>query len=425
MKSRRQFLTAAGVLAAGGALLPAVSFAHPGAPGRARLVAVLMRGALDGLAAVPPYGDPAYAGLRRSLALPAPGAAGGALPLTGIFGLHPSLSFLHQSFLAQELVVFHAVASPYRERSHFDGQDVLESGLTTPHAAPSGWLNRALAQLPGPRREAGVALGANIPLLLRGPCEVTSWSSSKLASVDDDTLTRLSDLYTGDPVLAARLAEALAADTLVSAQEDGGGMMSAGRMDSAGPAAAPSTNAQGQGQSQGQLQGRYEAVVRAAARFLAPEQGPQVAVLDTSGWDTHAGEGSAQGQLAGRLGQLDAGLALLKTELGARWADTAVLLVTEFGRTAAVNGTQGTDHGTATSAFLLGGAVRGGRVIADWPGLSARALYQGRDVQPTLDLRAVLKGVLHEHLQVPAGALARSVFPDSEAVKGLDGLMRG
>lgn len=425
MKSRRQFLTAAGVLAAGGALLPAVSFAHPGAPGRARLVAVLMRGALDGLAAVPPYGDPAYAGLRRSLALPAPGAAGGALPLTGIFGLHPSLSFLHQSFLAQELVVFHAVASPYRERSHFDGQDVLESGLTTPHAAPSGWLNRALAQLPGPRREAGVALGANIPLLLRGPCEVTSWSSSKLASVDDDTLTRLSDLYTGDPVLAARLAEALAADTLVSAQEDGGGMMSAARMDSTGPAAAPSTNAQGQGQSQGQLQGRYEAVVRAAARFLAPEQGPQVAVLDTSGWDTHAGEGSAQGQLAGRLGQLDAGLALLKTELGTRWADTAVLLVTEFGRTAAVNGTQGTDHGTATSAFLLGGAVRGGRVIADWPGLSARALYQGRDVQPTLDLRAVLKGVLHEHLQVPAGALARSVFPDSEAVKGLDGLMRG
>jgi uncharacterized protein (DUF1501 family) len=133
-------------------------------------------------------------------------------------------------------------------------------------------------------------------------------------------------------------------------------------------------------------------------------------VFDTSGWDTHANEGGAQGQLAGRLGELDAGLATLHQELGPAWQHTAVLLVTEFGRTAAINGTRGTDHGTATAAFLVGGAVAGGRVIADWPGLSSRALYQGRDLAPTLDLRSVLKGVLSEHLSVPARALEQDVF---------------
>jgi len=434
MKNRRQFLTA-GMLAAGSTLLPELSFAKAGTPdhekGRARFVFVLLRGALDGLAAVPPCGDPAYAGLRRALALPAPGAPGGALPLDKLFGLHPALPFLHQSFQAQELLVFHATASPYRDRSHFDGQDVLESGLTTPHAAPTGWLNRALAELPARTQNAGVSLGANIPLVLRGPTEVTSWSPSKLAALDEDTLSRLTDLYRADRLLAARLAEAVSADALVAADEqdsaaaarpppptDKVDTMDGARMDSAAQYNGPN------GASGANKSGRYEAVVRAAARFLARDDGPQVAVFDTSGWDTHAGEGGAQGQLAGRLGQLDAGLALLKTELGARWADTAVLLATEFGRTAAINGTQGTDHGTATCAFLAGGAVRGGRVVADWPGLSASALYQGRDLRPTLDLRAVLKGVLNEHLRVPAGALASRVFPNSAAVKALDGLMR-
>lgn len=424
MKNRRDFLTG-GMLAAGSALLPAVSFAKASPPenarGRARFVFVLLRGALDGLAAVPPYGDPAYAGLRRAIALPAPGAPGGALPLNELFGLHPALSFLHQSYQAQELVVFHATASPYRDRSHFDGQDVLESGLTTPHAAPTGWLNRALAELPGRAQEPGVSLGANIPLVLRGPTEVTSWSPSKLAALDEDTLARLTELYRADRLLGTRLAEAVTADTLVAADgQDSAPPPSMDKMDKADT----TTGARMDSANDPYKPGRYDAVVRAAARFLARDDGPQVAVFDTNGWDTHAGEGGAQGQLAGRLRQLDAGLALLKTELGARWADTAVLLATEFGRTAAINGTQGTDHGTATCAFLAGGAVRGGRVLADWPGLSASALYQGRDVRPTLDLRAVLKGVLHEHLQVPAGALASRVFPDSAAVKALDGLMR-
>jgi uncharacterized protein (DUF1501 family) len=164
--------------------------------------------------------------------------------------------------------------------------------------------------------------------------------------------------------------------------------------------------------------------VRAAAGFLRQEQGPKVAVFDTSGWDTHANEGGAQGQLAGRLAALDKGLATLRQELGPTWSDTAVLLVTEFGRTAAINGTRGTDHGTAAAAFLVGGAVAGGRVIADWPGLSARALYQGRDLAPTLDLRSVLKGLLADHLRVPGRALEDTVFPDSAAAKPLHGLLR-
>jgi len=307
----------------------------------------------------------------------------------------------------------HAVAGPYRERSHFDGQDVLENGTTWPHALQTGWLNRALAQLPGARaRASGVALGQNVPLVLRGPAEVASWSPSRLSAPDEDTLARLTDLYAGDTLLAGRLADALSAAAIAAA--DGAQAMAQGAgADGAlkGDGARPNS-------------ARYTETVRAAAGFLRQDEGPQVAVFDTTGWDTHANEGAAEGQLAGRLAALDGGLATLKRELGSAWGQTAVLLVTEFGRTAAINGTRGTDHGTATAAFLAGGAVAGGRVIADWPGLSQRALYEGRDLAPTLDLRSVLKGLLGEHLGVGGRALAQEVFPDSERAKALTGLVR-
>jgi uncharacterized protein (DUF1501 family) len=243
---------------------------------------------------------------------------------------------------------------------------------------------------------------------MRGPAAVTSWSRSKLTGLDDDTLARITDLYAGDALLASRLADALAADAMAVGDS--------GEATAVMPQAPASRPARGNA--------RYAEVVRAAAGFLRREDGPKVAVFDTSGWDTHANEGGAQGQLAGRLGELDAGLATLHQELGPAWQHTAVLFVTEFGRTAAINGTRGTDHGTATAAFLVGGAVAGGRVIADWPGLSSRALYQGRDLAPTLDLRSVLKGVLSEHLSVPARALEQDVFPDSAAARPLQGLMR-
>jgi len=412
---RREFLNLA-TLAAGGALL-ASRLALAGTPaGPSRFVLVIMRGALDGLAAAPPYGDADYAALRREFALRAPGSAGGALALNGFFGLHPSLAFMQQCYAARELIVLHALASPYRERSHFDGQDVLENGSPHPHGLQSGWLNRALAALPGPaQREAGVALGQNVPLVMRGSAAVTSWSPSKLTALDEDTLARITDLYATDKLLALRLADAMAADAM--AAEESGDNMAGGT--AAGDAA-------GTGKLMRRPDGaRYAELVRAAAGFLRQENGPRVAVFDTTGWDTHANEGGAEGQLATRLAALDRGLATLKQELGPAWSDTAVLLVTEFGRTAAINGTRGTDHGTATVAFLAGGAVAGGRVIAEWPGLSARALYQGRDLAPTLDLRSLLKGVLAEHLAVPDRALEQSVFPDSAAARPLRGLMRG
>ena len=412
---RREFLNLA-TLAAGGALLASRLALASTPAGPSRFVLVIMRGALDGLAAAPPYGDADYAALRREFALRAPGSAGGALPLNGFFGLHPSLGFMQQCYAARELIVLHALASPYRERSHFDGQDVLENGSPHPHGLQSGWLNRALAALPGPaQREAGVALGQNVPLVMRGSAAVTSWSPSKLTALDEDTLARITDLYATDKLLALRLADAMAADAM--AAEESGDNMAGGT--AAGDAA-------GTGKLMRRPDGaRYAELVRAAAGFLRQENGPRVAVFDTTGWDTHANEGGAEGQLATRLAALDRGLATLKQELGPAWSDTAVLLVTEFGRTAAINGTRGTDHGTATVAFLAGGAVAGGRVIAEWPGLSARALYQGRDLAPTLDLRSLLKGVLAEHLAVPDRALEQSVFPDSAAARPLRGLMRG
>jgi uncharacterized protein (DUF1501 family) len=433
---RREFLKA-GALATGGALITSrLAFARLAQGGRRPcFVLVILRGALDGLAAVPPCGDRDYAHLRGEFALRAPGAEKGALPLNGFFGLHPSLGFLGQSYAARELIVFHAAASPYRERSHFDGQDVLENGTPVAHAEQSGWLNRALAAAPGgPRRDAAVALGQNVPLVMRGPAEVTSWSPSKLAGLDEDTLARVTDLYARDPLLSVRLADALMADSIAREQDGAMAQEKAATPAGATPdtmAAAPNMAATQAGQPTAKQQptppapgGAYAETVRAAAGFLRQEGGPQVAVFDTTGWDTHANEGGAEGQLAGRLATLDKGLATLKEQLGPVWKDTAVLLVTEFGRTAAINGTRGTDHGTATMAFLAGGAVAGGRVIADWPGLSSRALYQGRDLMPTLDLRCVLKGVLAEHLGIPARALEASVFPQSERARALQGLMR-
>lgn len=399
--SRRDVLRSA-ALTGGAVLCSRVAFAAAGDTD-ARFVLALLRGGLDGLSAVPPYADPDYARLRRQIAIAAPGRDGGALDLDGRFGLHPSLAFLHEAYADGELAVLHAVATPYRERSHFDAQDVLESGFPAPHADRTGWLNRALAALPRSAQLAnaqrrGVALGQNVPLVLRGPAEVVSWSPSRLPPLDSDTVARISDLYAGDELLSRRLADALALKSQVPASMDGGG--------------APGRRAE------------LLETVTAAARFLRDDDGPSVAVFDTTGWDTHANEGGARGPLAARLEALDTALRELKRGLGPAWERTVVLVATEFGRTAEANGSRGTDHGTAGAAFLLGGAVAGGRVVADWPGLAPSALYEGRDLAPTLDLRSVLKGVLGEHLGVAERALETDVFPESRAAPLLHGLVR-
>jgi uncharacterized protein (DUF1501 family) len=406
--ARRRFLQL-GLAAGGSVLCVRYAFAAPAASD-ARLVFIIQRGALDGLSAVPPCADPDYVRLREQIAIPAPGASDGALALDGRFGLNPGLAFVHEAYVAREALVFHAVATPYRDRSHFDGQDVLESGLSKPHAGQVGWLNRAVAALPANARhgaELGLALGQDVPLVLRGPAPIASWSPSKLPDIDEDTLQRIADRYASDPILSQRLSEALAADH-VAAEASASVSMAA----SDTPAGTQARNA-----------GRYTETVRSAASFLSRDDGPAVAVFDTTGWDTHFNEGGAQGQLRQRLAVLDAALRTLKESLGETWSRTAVLIATEFGRTAAVNGTRGTDHGTASAALLLGGAVQGGRVVSDWPGLSARELYQGRDLRPTLDLRSVIKTVLRDHLKISSRTLDADVFPD-RALPYLQDLIR-
>ncbi len=417
MLTRRRFLESS--LFAGASTLVSARLALANAPTDSRFVFVMLRGALDGLSAVPPVGDPSYAGLRGQIALPKSGADA-ALPLMGPFGLHPALSFLHDSYKAKELAVLHAVATTYRERSHFDAQNVLESGDMRPHGSTTGWINRALTELPADNsREAGVALGANVPLAMRGPAEVTSWSPTKIAALDDETLARITDMYARDPLLSQRLADALESDSIAKEAQEAA--------NSEGDAALMEKRAEGDDGAEKvrrNYSARYAETARAAAGFLKREDGPRVAMFDTSGWDTHANEGAAQGQLALRLRALDGGLLALKEALGPVWRRTVVMVATEFGRTAAINGTRGTDHGTGAAAFLLGGAVVGGRVIADWPGLSRGSLLENRDLRPTLDLRAVIKGVMRDHLGVPAAALHSKVFPGSGDATPLDGLIR-
>lgn len=393
MTTRRSLLTTGATLTL---LAPFARLAAAGRPADSRFVLIILRGGLDGLAAVPPYAEPRYAELRGPIALASPGTGDGAvLDLDGTFGLHPALTNLHAMYEAGEALVVHAAATPYRDRSHFEAQNVLEAGSVAPSAAAGGWLNRALAALAaaGDAREA-VALADSVPLVLRGELAVTSWAPSRLPVPGDDTLLRVRELYeAADPALAQALYDALEARAIV-------GDTSEQRRDGLGvtPLAA------------------------AAARFLAAPSGPRIAVLDAGGWDTHQNQGGAQGPLAQRLRGLDLGLQTLRTELGAHWRDTTVVVATEFGRAVAANGTRGTDHGTAGCAFVAGGAVAGGRVLADWPGLGSRDLHDGRDLRPTTDLRAVFKAVLHERFGVAEAALARTVFPASDAVAPLQTL---
>jgi uncharacterized protein (DUF1501 family) len=392
-------MAASALASTSGILASRVSFAAPAA-GDARFVFVLLRGALDGLAAVPPLGDEHYRQLRSDLAL---NDVPGLVRLDDLFSLHPALGFMAEQWRDRRLSVLHAVATPYRERSHFDAQDVLESGFAMPHASQSGWLNRSLGGLPktAQARQAGVALGAGIPLVMRGGNDVASWSPSRQPELEQDTLQRLADMYADDALLSRRLADALVADDMAGGME----------ADMTG-----SANGRGVGIQIAQT-------ATTAAGFLKQQNGPRVAVFETTGWDTHANQGSQGGVLALRLAALDAGLKALATELGPVWDRTVVLVATEFGRTAAQNGTRGTDHGTATAAFLLGGGVRGGRVITDWPGLSPESLYQRRDLKPTMDLRSVAKTVLRDHMGIAARLIDTEVFPDSAAAPYLPNLV--
>jgi uncharacterized protein (DUF1501 family) len=400
MTNRRSFLLGLGAIALAGASNARLALAS--APVDRRLVVIVLRGAMDGLAAIPPYADPHYRALRGALAIPAPGQADGALDLDGAFGLHPRLPTLKSLYDQQQLIVAHAVATPYRDRSHFDGQDLLENGTAVPHGTADGWLNHALSLL-NDANNGGIALGDQVPLILRGETKVASWAPKRLPGADAAFVSRVEQMYQRSPVLLAALETAVDTDRM----------------------AAQALGAeQGTMKPGGYRRGAAKILAEAAGKFLADADGPRIAVLEINGWDTHSGQGTANGRLALALAELDAATAALRQSLGAAWDRTAVLTATEFGRTAAPNGTGGTDHGTASGAFLMGGAIEGGRVLTDWPGLDRGRLYQGRDLAPTMDLRALAKGLLQDHLGLPTDALARVVFPESGAVAPVRDLIR-
>lgn len=366
--SRRRVMGAA---AAGGAvaLLPGMAFAA--AATARRFVFVIQRGAADGLAIVPPLGEAALPGLRGQLFDP------DAVRLDGFFGLHPALSRTAGLFRSGEARAFHAVATAYRDRSHFDGQNVLESGGAARYATKTGWMGRLLPLLPAPDRSA-LALAPAVPLALRGDRPVATYAPNRLPDASDDLLLRVGALYEADPQLGPLWREAVKTRQLAGDIGGNGGR---------------------NGGELGTL----------AASLLAPADGARVMMIETGGWDTHSQQ---KGRLAAQLRGLDGLLAELRTGLGPAWRDTLVLVATEFGRTAAINGTGGTDHGTASAALMLGGALPKGKPVeAQWPGLAGAALHEGRDLRPTVPLARVITAELARHYAMAPDAFERVFAP--------------
>ena len=393
---RRELLK---LISIGGASLPLLSTVSPLAFGQAsggnngpKLVWILLRGAMDGLAAVPPYGEGALKRLRPKLAQSTSGAEA-LVPLNGLFGLHHQLPTLAELYRAKQLVIAPATGSPYRGRSHFDGQKILENG-TTVASGTVGWLNRAVS---ASSSLTAMAVGAATPLVLNGPAPVNSWGPSRLPGTTDDLLNRLEWLYRQDQQLSRRLNEAITTAEMVD--------------DSAASAKVRRNRA------------FPIELARQAGRFLSAPNGPNILTLEAGGWDTHANQGSGKGRLANQFKALDNALAALRDGLGKQWRQTAVVITSEFGRTVKENGTGGTDHGTGGALFLAGGAVAGGRMVGDWPGIGSRDLYEGRDLYPATDTRAILKGVLMEHLGIAEGALHDTVFPGSNTIAPIEGLI--
>jgi uncharacterized protein (DUF1501 family) len=399
--SRRALLSVGGALFASATIPACARAADARDP---RLVVMILRGALDGLSALAPIGDPDYAALHGDLALQWAGAHP-ALAVDSFFGLNPAMPNFARLYGAKQAIAIHACATNYRERSHFDGQDVLESGMPGPGQVESGWLNRAIAALPKGERVAktgGLAVGATPPLVLRGAAPILGWAPSGLTAPTSDLTARLMDLYMHrDPALAAALQAGIDADGMATKQG----------MDGLKPG--------------GDVALAMRKAAEGAARLISADDGPRIAALAFDGWDTHVNEGGATGRLAQLLGGLDGAIAAFETELGPRWKDSVVVAVTEFGRTVHINGTTGTDHGTGTIAFLAGGALAGGRIIADWPGLKTADLYENRDLKPTTDLRAALKGLLADQFGLSATVLGTKVFPDTIGVKPMSGLVAG
>ncbi len=361
--NRRHLLKGVG-LAGAVTAVPGLAFAS--ASTEQRLVFIIQRGAADGLALVPPIGDPDLMRLRGSIMDEA------AMPLDGMFGLHPALQETRKLFAIGQARAVHAVATNYRERSHFDGQNVLESGGVRPYAEPTGWIGRMRDALALQSAQA-LAIAPSVPLAMRGEQPVATFVPNRLPDASEDLLLRLSALYDEDPLLAPIWSEAMKTKDLAG--------------DLAG-------NNGRNGAQLGEL----------AARLMAPADGARMMMIETGGWDTHSNQ---RGRLNGQLRGLDQLLSGLRAGLGDAWAHTLVIVATEFGRTAAVNGTQGTDHGTASAMLALGGNLASGPMVeADWPGLSQASLFEGRDLKPTASFSGVVTQALAHHYGVERNRLS-------------------
>jgi len=373
MLTRRYFLALGGASAAS-LTFPRMAFAR--AKTDRRFVFIIQRGAADGLHIAAPTGDPAYAGIRGDFAKDFEAGA----RLDSFFTLHPTLVETAKMYADRQALFAHAVASPYRDRSHFDGQNVLETGGSAAYQLRDGWMNRLVGLLPQGEAKA-LALSSTVPMALRGSNEVSSYAPTQLATPSDDLLTRVSSLYEADQQLhgmwdAALQTRQMAGDVAGQAGQNGA------------------------------------AVGALAAKMLRGANGARIAMIETNGWDTHSGQ---RGRLAAQLKGLDQTVAAMKTGLGSDWSNTLVLVATEFGRTVRPNGTQGTDHGEASLAMLLGGAVAGGKVIADWPGLGPSALYEGRDLKPTIGLDSLVASALSQHFGLEPSLVMKTLFPESSS----------
>ena len=353
------------------------------APGDRRFIFIIQRGALDGLQAVPATGDPQFAAARGVL-----GEVPKLRPLDATFGLHPALAQIGGLYAAREALFVHAIASPYRDRSHFDGQNVLESGGVEPYRLSEGWMNRLVGLLSG---KSAIAFASTLPLALQGRQTVSSFEPKPAGRPDEALMAEVGALYQDDALLHPLWEEALDARRL------------AAQIDQGAPLRSPA-----------------ERTARIAAGFLAQPDGPRLAMIETNGWDTHTQQ---LGRLAAQFSELDLLVAGLKAGLGPVWKETLVIAATEFGRTVSINGTGGTDHGTGSVAMLFGGALHGGRVVADWPGLAPAQRLDGRDLRPTASLDAMLSGALGEHFGVDPDRVATSLFPDGPSGAPMRGLV--
>ena len=378
--NRRDFLRYAAI---SGAIVALPNIGFAAANTDRRFIFIIQRGAADGLNTVIPYADPAYAKLRGALAIDVAQAA----KLDGMFALHPSLTETAKLYAAGQALFVQAVASPYRDRSHFDAQNVLETGGSAAYQLKDGWMNRLLTLLPKAQNEA-IAFAASIPMALHGKMEVSSYAASHLPQAPDDLLLRVGQLYADDAQLNRLWTAAMQANNMVD-----------------------DINAKQDPASLGKL----------AASFLAKANGPRIAMIETGGWDTHSAQ---EARLSRQLTSLDQLIAAIRVGLGDTWQQTTIIIATEFGRTAAANGTGGTDHGTGSAALILGGDVSGGRVIADWPGLNQSNLYENRDLKPTLNLDTLIASITAASFGLDADKVASTLFPNNNRGKLMDGLIK-